>query len=137
MKTPLRRTLMVCWLATATLLAGCHSESRPPSPGKVSLQFVGMSRDDAEFRLGNGTSRALGLVGAHSLVPGFDYSIICNGSILNQIPSEQHGWGERDALLPGQSMRVVFRGGFEKGSRCFIQLKLKDGQTVDSEEFKP
>jgi hypothetical protein len=138
MDEKLRCTLMACWLiATGIPVAGCQPENRPPPPGKVSLQFLGMSGTDAEFQLGNGTAKAIGLIGARSLVPGFDFSIVCNGSILNDVPSEQHGWGERDAVLPGQSMQVVFRAGFEKGSHCVIQLKLQNGQTVDSNEFQP
>jgi hypothetical protein len=54
-----------------------------------------MSGSDAEFRLANGTSKIIRIVGARSLVPGFDYLVICNNSISNNLPSER-GRGERD-----------------------------------------
>jgi hypothetical protein len=134
----MRRTFMTCWLIAAGIpAAGCQPKDAAPVPGKVSLQFLAMSAGDAEFQLSNGTSKAIGIVAASSLVPGFDYSILCDGATMNQLPSEQHGWAERDVVLPGQSMRVFFRGGFEKGSRCAIQLKLKSGATIDSTEFVP
>jgi len=37
-----------------------------------------MSGSDAEFRLGNGTSRTIGLIGARSLVAGADYWVTCD-----------------------------------------------------------
>ena len=95
-----------------------------------------MSGSDAEFRLGNGTSRAIGLAGGRSLVPGFDFWIVCNDMILNILPSE-HGRGERATVLPGKTMRLVFSGELEKGGRCHVRLKLQDGAYVESNEFQP
>ena len=129
--------MIACWCAAVgTLLVACRPADPPPTPGKVSLEFVSMSGSDAEFRLGNGTSRTIGIVGTHSLVSGFDFWIICNDGISNNLPSEL-GWGERDAVLPGKTMRVVINGAFEKGARCLVQLKLKDGTRIDSNEFQP
>jgi hypothetical protein len=95
-----------------------------------------MSGSDAEFRLGNGTSRTIGLIGARSLAAGADYWVICNNMILNNLPSE-HGWGERATVSPGESMRVVFGGEFQKGGRCLVRLGLQDGAHVESNEFQP
>jgi hypothetical protein len=102
--------------------------------GGASLLFVAMSRAGAEFLLGNGASEVIGLAGARSLVPGFDFWIICNNAILNPLPSE-HGRGERATVSPGESIRIVLSGEFEKGGRCLVQLKLKDGSRIESNEF--
>jgi len=128
---------MICWfMAVGVALAGCAPANPPPPAGKVSLEFVATSGSDAEFRLGNGTSRTIGLIGARSLVAGSDFRIICNNMISNALPSER-GWGERATLAPGEAMRVVFRGEFEKGGRCLVRLRLQDGGGIDSNEFRP
>jgi hypothetical protein len=63
-----------CLIAVGTSRVAYKAESKPAPPGEVSLQLVGMSGTDAEFVLGNGTSKAIGLLDARSLVPGFDFS---------------------------------------------------------------
>ena len=133
----MRWVMMVClFMAVGMTLAACKPSNYPPPSGKVSLEFVAMSGSDAEFRLGNGTSRTIGLIGARSLVAGFDFWITCNNMLLNTLPSEQ-GWGERATVPPGESIRVVFRGEFEKGGRCHVRLRLQDGSDIDSSEFQP
>ena len=128
--------VMVCWLtAVGVTLAACKPAGPPPS-GRISLEFVAMSGSDAEFRLGNGTSRTIGLIGARSFAAGADYRVICNNMILNHLPSE-HGWGERATVSPGESMRVVFEGEFQTGGRCLVRLGLQDGAHVESNEFQP
>lgn len=123
-----------CTIVSAPLVA-CKPAIPPPPSGRVSLEFVSMSGSEAEFRLANGTSRPIGIVDARSLVAGSDFSVVCNNMILNNIPSER-GWGDRDMLSSGESMRVVFRAEFEKDALCLVQLKLKDGSRIDSSEFR-
>lgn len=129
-----RGLLLVTVIGVA--LAGCRPATVPASPGKISLDFVSFSGSDAELRLGNGTSRTIGFAGARSLVSGFDFWIICNDAILNTLPSDR-GLGDRATLPPGQTMRVVITGQFQKGSRCLVRLKLRDGTEIDSNEFQP
>jgi hypothetical protein len=117
-------------------VAACKPANVPASPGKISLEFVSFSGSDAELRLGNGTSRAIGFAGARSLVSGSDFWIICNDAVLNSLPSD-HGLGERATVPPGETMRVVISGEFQKGRRCFVRLKLRDGTEIDSNEFQP
>jgi hypothetical protein len=74
----------------------------------------------ARLRLGNGTSRSIGIVNGPSLVSGFDFWIICNGAVLNTRPSK-HGRSERVTLPPGESMHVFITGEFEKDGRCRVR----------------
>ena len=127
----------VGWLAImSALMVACKPAIPPPPSGRVSLKFVSMSGSDADFLLPNGTSRSIGIVDARSLVAGLDFSVVCDNMILNNTPSER-GWGDRDMLSSGESMRVVFRAEFKKGALCLVQLKLNDGSRIDSSGFRP
>jgi hypothetical protein len=99
------------------------------------LVFVSVSGTDAAFVLGNGTSRSIGVTSPQALLSGFDFWITCNDMLLNNLPAD-HGQSERETLTPGETTRVSISGEFQKGGRCSVRLKLRDGTEVDSNEFK-
>ena len=129
--------------------AGCGSGDGSPTPGKLSVEFVSMSDSEVIARLENGLDRPIYIQGYRTFsrviqMSSSDTQIVC---VTSPGHSESALFGFSDgpqpkfvALSPNNDAKVVIATTFpqqHKGSRCSLELTLKDGTTVGPTEFRP
>lgn len=139
-----------CALVTIVFAAaGCDSDEGSPIPGKVSVEFVSMTDSEVIARLENGLDRPIHIKGYRTLSRAIQVS--GSGAQIGCITSPGHSestlLGFSDGpqpkfveLSPNNAAKVVIRTTFPqqyKGSRCSLELTLKDGTTVGPTEFRP
>jgi hypothetical protein len=146
------RTLVstyACGLLIATAVTGGGSDDSPPTPGRLSLEFVSMSDAEVVARLGNGSDRPIFIQGSRTFsraiqVSGSNAQVVC---VTSPGRSESALFGFSDGpqprfveLPPNSEAKVIISTTFpqeHKGSRCSLELTLKDGTSVGPTEFFP
>ena len=137
------------WLTIIGALVGCMPSEAPPTPGRVSLEFDGMSDSEVTFRLANGLNRAIYIPGSRtfSLAIGmspYDTQIQCEGIQYERSEAALfgfvHGKSKFIEVSPGKRVKLFIPTTLPqryKGGRCRLELVLKDGTIVGPSEFQP
>jgi hypothetical protein len=146
------------WLAAFVIaVSGCTSGDNVASPGKVSLEFVGISDSAVTVALVNGRGHAIYLRGVRK-APSEPIEIMSVDSAIScmTLPTSSPTTPEAYAALFGVAdgigewpyaevpangrATVVIDTRFPQqhhGSRCGLQLRLKDGTEVGTAELEP
>jgi hypothetical protein len=136
-------------LAIAIAVAGCKSGDGSPTPGKVSVEFVGMSDSEVIVTLANGLDRAIYIEGSRNFsraiqVWSSETEIVCKtapGRSESALFGFTHGREPKFIeLSPNKRAKLIIPTTFpqqHKGSLCHLQLMLKDGTIVGPTEFRP
>jgi hypothetical protein len=136
-------------MAICVAIVGCASGDGSLVPGKVTLEYVGISDSEMTVTLANGLDREIYLRGhrnlslAISVWPG-ETEIACDPAPGRR---ESAGFGIYEGRQPGFSkvsantrVKLVIPATFPqqyKGKDCRLELMLKDGATVGPIQFRP
>jgi hypothetical protein len=136
-------------MAICVAIVGCAPGEGSLVPGKVTLEYVGISDSEMTVTLANGLDRAIYVRGYRNLSltisvwPG-ETEIVCAPDPGRR---ESAGFGIYEGRQPGFSkvsantrVKLVIPTSFPqqyKGKECRFELMLKDGTTVGPIEFHP
>ncbi|HKU16686.1 MAG TPA: hypothetical protein VJQ52_20000 [Steroidobacteraceae bacterium] len=135
-------------LVVVVAVAACERDAGPPTPGRATVEFVGMSDSDVTLTLGNGFDRAIYIRGSRTLSRAIqvwrsETEITCEtaaGQWESALFGSTEGIEPRFVeLLPQTRTRLVIPTTFpqqHKGRRCHLTLILRDGMIVGPTEFR-